>query len=460
MFSISHYTSISLFFCIISSLSLVLFIKKAMGSYTNIAVFFSFFSMLYGLSGPINVVWGEGLRPLFSTPYNTDAFLISYAIAKIGLISGFILFYVISNKDRYRANEDGLKIVESYKYKLYPASLILCFMGSLFEIINMFRLGGISVIFKGKATYQSMLSSLTLTLPSSEVIVVAFSLIGLYIGINYKRGVERSRVINKILVFVLCSVPYILIKILLGQRGPLVTLFVCLLIGITYFRPIKRIKPKLIFLCVVFYIFMSFLYANRGIVNLIPNDPKAFMDIAFTKERLINALNPGGNEFGAAFGNYSEFYAKYGHRFDPKLGETYVKGLIVPIPSFVYPGDKPTQITYEFRDEFFISEAERGSIAGTALSSILEAYMNFKNIGVFLVYLMLGYAIQKIERAYKNRSLLFIFLYVSSIPFAITFHRSAFGGIFAGIILRAIVIQVLITLYFGSKKPKVKSVMG
>ena len=74
--------------------------------------------------------------------------------------------------------------------------------------------------------------------------------------------------------------------------------------------------------------------------------------------------------------------------YEFKYGESYVKGLLITIPSFLYPWEKPQQITYEFRDKYFAEEAKRSSIAGTAFSSIMESYWNFGYVGIVIMYII------------------------------------------------------------------------
>ncbi len=442
--SLNKYTNISLFICILSSFFFLVSIKMISGSYTNITLFFVSFSILYGLSGPINAVWGDGLPDIFSKPYFTDEFLFSYSIANIGLIFGIVL-YKLKNSKISHSNGNNILIRKYENPKmLLDIGMFFALLGSVFEIINLIRIGGFMRLFQGKAIYQSLTSELKLTLPSSDLMIISFSLVGLYLG--FMKINKNKENINKfkIILFLVYSSPYLLIKIILGQRGLLITLFLCILIGVAYFNPIKKIKFKLVVILVIMYVFMAFLYANRSITSLILDDPNLFIEIAFQKERIVKALNPGINEFGAAFGNYSEFYSKYKTEFIPKLGKTYIKGLVLPIPSFIYPGTKPKQITYEFRDEFFPFEAKRGTIAGTGFSSILEAYMNFKHIGIFFVYFIIGYFLQKIDFYYKKKNLFFRILYVSMFSQSISFHRSAFGHIFANLILKSILICFIV----------------
>ena len=442
---------------IISSCMLVIFAKNIIGNYTNMSVFFVGFSIIYGLSGPINAAWGGGMPSIFSLPYNVSPFICSYSLASIGLIIG-ILFYNIAKKtndEKILAKINSAKDrLIAKKSSLYFYAKALALFGSLFEIINLYRIGGVEFLFKGKATYQSLISGLTLTLPSSELIIVSFALMGIYLSISDHRLIKKSILKSEVLLPFMYSFPYLLIKIILGQRGMVLSLFLCIFVGITYFKPIKKIKPKLLVLLLVLYLAMSFMYANRAIVSLIPENPKLFIEMAFTKERFVRALNPCSNEFGAAFGNFSEFYNKNGTQFSPKLGFTYIKSLVLPIPSFLYPGQKPTQITYEFRDEFFSSEASRGSIAGTGFSSILEAYMNFQYFGVLVIYIIIGYFLQKVDWEYRYKNIFTMVLYLSCMSLTISFHRSDFGSIFGSVFLKALVIIFILQATRVTIKPK------
>lgn len=446
-FIINDFIDFGIVLTIISSVMFIFFVKSVVGSYTNMSVFFVGFSALYGLSGPINVIWGDGLHSIFSLPYHVSPFIFSYSIASIGLIIGILIYNITKNTSEstklIKVNEARYKLIKKRSI-IYLISTVLALSASLFEIINLYRIGGIGLLFKGKAIYQSLTAGLSLTLPSTELIIVSFALIGLYLSISDANFVGKSILRTKILLFSVYSLPYLLIKLILGQRGVLLSLFLCIFAGTTYFKPIKRIKPKLFVLLLTFYLAMSFIYANRAIVPIIPENPKLFVEMAFTKERFIKALNPGSSEFGAAFGNFSEFYNKYNTKFMPQLGFSYIKGLVVPIPSFIYPGQKPTQVTYEFRDEFFISEASRGTIAGTGFSSILEAYMNFHYLGVFMIYTIVGYFLQKVDFEYRYKSIFTMALYLASISLTISYHRSDFGTIFASVFLRGLVILFIL----------------
>ncbi|MCR1900058.1 oligosaccharide repeat unit polymerase [Irregularibacter muris] len=442
LFSENNNMNLSMVLIILSSSMMLFWVKGIVGNYTNMTFFFVAFHILYGISGPINVLWGDGLHRIFSQSYNLEPFILAYSLASIGLVIGIAYFNLLKKRSSdYSIEENALSTIQHKNTSFYKISILFSIIASSFEVINLIRVGGIEILFGGKATYQSLISTLPLTLPSTEIIVLSYTLFGLYLSTADEKKHKR-KIINSIM-FLIITLPFLSIKMLLGQRGILLTLFVCLFIGITYFKPIRKIKPKIVVIMLVLYLFMSFLFANRSIAFLIVENPSLFIEQAFSKERLLDALNPGSSEFGTTFGNFNEFYNKYNVDFQLELGSSYLEGLVIPIPSFIYPGSKPKQITYVFRDEFFLSEASRGSIAGTGFSSLLEAYMNFHYIGIFIVYAILAFYLQKTDKIYRYRSLYMMLLYLSTISLTISFHRSAFGTVFSSIFLIAVLVFIL-----------------
>ncbi|GIP16505.1 hypothetical protein J40TS1_21470 [Paenibacillus montaniterrae] len=452
--SINNLSNIALFISIITCIGMIYWSKVVTKYYTNATVIFITFAALYGLSGPISVAWGDGLNKIFSTENHLDTYLFVFALSNIGFITGVLLFHLGKKQlptDNKKVDTFSEKLF-SIRQSLIKASLMLVIISLLFEMINIYRVGGLSQIFMGKAQFQSAVSELSLSLPSSEFLLVAMSLFSLYLGILRTKNKKFKECKNLILLFIILSLPHIGIKLILGQRGILLSLFICLIIGLTYFLPIKRIKPKLVIIISVLYILMSFIFANRSIVSLITEDFNLFIKTATQKERLIEALNPSSNEFGSTFGNFNQFLSENEKEFPLYMGETYIKGLVLPIPSFVYPGEKPIQITYEFRDQYFSSEASRGRIAGTGFSSLLEAFMNFKYIGVFVIYLLLAFVLRYLDEVFRYKTILFSVFYVAGISQTVSFHRSAFGTIYSNLFIIFIITIISIMIMKLTRK--------
>lgn len=427
---------LSLALNIVACIFMIFTMKKINKSYSNATMIFYVFSVLYGLSGPINAYWGEGLADIFGSFYDVGSFLIVFSISNIGLLYG-VIFYKFTNNKYSGDAKKNLDTLILKKETFLNLAVFLSFVSMIFEITNFLRVGGFSALIRGKAYYQSIISELTFTLPSDYFVDMAFVFMALYIGTNLYQKRRNNKA--KIIQFLIYMIPYLLINIFLGKRGVLLSIVLIIFVGITFFNPIKNIKPKLLVIVLSLYIVMGFLYANRGITSLLLTDTDTFLDMAFNKERIVKALNPGINEFGAPFGNFNMFYIHSNDKYTLLFGESYVKGLLLMIPSFAYPGEKPQQIAYVFRDTYFPSEASRGSIAGTAFSSILEAYWNFSYVGVFFIYFFIGYILQKFDNKLKYKNSLFTVIYVSIIPLTVRFHRVAFGNILATFIFKIII---------------------
>ena len=231
-------------------------------------------------------------------------------------------------------------------------------------------------------------------------------------------------------------------------------MFVVFFMGFYYYKPLVNIKAKIVIILCLLYLLSVYLYTNRGLTTLISSDKELFYEKISDISRYVDNINPGSNEFSAPFGNYNTFIIKGNYRY--KCGETYLQGLLLSVPSFLYLWVKPVQITYEFRNTYFASLGEKSSIAGTAFSSILEAYWNFGYIGVFIMYFLYGLIITRIERTHKNKSEFYKIFYILFTASVIPFSRAQLGGIISVILYYFIYIIVMIVFTYQLKKIKIK----
>lgn len=424
--------TISIIFLVIGVICGSVAIVKTRKQLFSFSIVFWLFSALYALCIPITIAMGGELDATFhagNMEENVFPFLVGYSLSGIGFIcaQGSINDYneENSNYQLVRDTKIDLKIVEH-------GMVLTAFLTTLFELINLMRVGGFLMLFVGKGVYQSAVGDLFLTLPSEVMYSICGAFIGLYLGCQKKN--QRTCIQRALIMTIIFLAPFLLCKIILGQRGVLISSVLSGLSTYTAFCPIKKIQPKMIVLAAVAYVFLMFLYTNRGIVSLLLENPEVFWEKALDFERLKQNLNPGDSEFGASFGNFCMFYEKYGIDYDYKFGLTYLQGLVVPIPSFLYIGTKPTQITYAFRDEFFSSWANRSRIASTGFSSILEAYINGGFLGILFVYFVVGIILKKIEKRYRSSDdVLAMIMFSGVVSSCMSFSRSAFGTIFSTI---------------------------
>lgn len=443
--SFSSYDNLTLSLLILCAVIEIIGVKKKVGNYSNILLIFTFFSILYGISGPITTLWGNGLEDAFIKTYNYGSWFLAYSLSQIGLILG-LCFDFNNNKTTKIENE-----YFSQEKVIFFAKLanILMLIGSVFQLINMYRIGGFSVLFMKKAIYQAREGALSLTLPSSDLVYLSIACFSVYCGFIRKYNKIDFKYVILEIIF---SIPYLLQLILLGQRGKMINILLIICLGIFYFKPLKKVNMKLVKMVLVVYIFMVFIYTNRSILDLVKTDKNLFYARVTDLTRYVDNLNPGTNEFGAAFGNFNTLMVYDNYEF--KLGETYLKGLAVPIPSFLYPGDKPQQITYEFRDQYFSSWANRSAIASTGFSSILEAYWNFGYIGIICIYILYGIIINYLENKFKYKSVLHGILYLCIATNSILFSRMAFGDTLSSVFYIIIYFFIFVVMPYSIKKWK------
>ncbi len=416
-FSVMQATDVGITFYATAALLLIFLGRELTGNYSNFAVVFLTFSALYSLSGPLSARYGEGIPGIFPTPYLVDDFILHYSLAVIGLAVGLMLVSSL----KYSKFSENKKELNWNKTILILLAYVFALTASLMEITNLLRIGGLETLYAGKAAYQSAVSELVGTLPSTEILLLATGLLGL--SLSGPNALKRRK--YHLILWLLCSTPLIINLVVLGRRGPILATLLVFIIGYFYFNPVKKISLNWVGLFLLTYLMMVFLFGMRGILGSVLATGDLNLLIMRISDPIFweKFLNPASNEFGAVFGNFNTYILSGGS--DLRLGETYLIGLTIIIPRFIWP-NKPQSITYEFRDTYFADEALRGSIAGTAYSGMLEAYVNFDTIGVLIVFFLIALVIGYLElKRTRSRSLMFAIFYLTLIPEAMSFHRSS-----------------------------------
>lgn len=402
------------------------------GSWITVSALFGFFFSVYTLSGPFEVLFGSGgIRP-FSPPFYVQEWLTDASLAVMGICWGMMCVRF----SRRLAPVDG-ELRPRLNLGTYATALMAA--ATLSEIINMIRAGGPSVLLAGKAVYQAQTADLRFTLPSATVALVAFSFRGLYYA--------NTRRIAWIVPgsFTLFALPLLGIHLVLGQRLEIASYLLAFLLGFTYRKPLIRFPWRWALLGVGLYLVIAPLYGFRWVFPLIISGQHVEIEASTAGRLLFSSLNPAANEFGGTFGNYST-YLQTGEQ-ELLYGKSYLTGLLEVLPSFLFPGEKPKAITYEFRDRFFPQQAQRSRIAGTAFSSLLEARMNFGTSGVFLVFSLWGTLLAFVEKLkQETQSVWYAVFYSTLAQLAMIFHRSSAGGLIGGYLWVAVILGMVWTV--------------
>jgi hypothetical protein len=401
-------------------------VPSAFGSYASIGGVLIGFHALYGLSGPIAVILGGALPAVFSVPYALNPFLVALGLATLGLTLAMLVM-----TDMGALGRSG----EVLPLPLDPvpaarAAIAFGVLASAMEAINLWRAGGVALLALGKGVFQTATSDVRLALPASQCALVAVGLAGIALAGSRTLAADdgrRTLVRRGAALTLIALLPMMSVLVILGQRGLLLEWFSALLIASTYRLPVRHLSARFLIVGAVFYSVAGVIYANRAFLGLAvtTGDWSDVVQRGFTPERIAFALNPSVNEFGVPLGNYSEYRVQ--GPLPLRYGETYVTALASPVPRFLYPTAKPQQFGYEFRDRFFHEQANESAIAGTGLSSILEAEANFGALGPLVIYLLFGLLVGALERwRWRSDSPPVALYYLLVVPAAVYLHRSDF----------------------------------
>lgn len=400
---------------------LVLRIVKAFG-FNSLAFFFLLFLGLYAYSVPISIVFNFALSPhlysYLSSWGEVDRSLIAYTVCVHLALTGCWLSSFFIGKATQSVYQ---RVPPNANYK--PAYIILGALSSLFEGINILRVGGWSTVMLGKKAFQSAIAETSLMLPSERF----FYLSVIFFAINH---LKKKIGLNDLLLLCSVNIIYIYTNLIIGERGTFVALIGVLFISIFYFKPITRISIKYILLASIVYYLFSIMTIYRDIY-LDYDKPDLNSSLTFirdNKSRLQLLLNPANSEFGAPCLNFRVLYQSeaINSSMKYKYGATYFH-VFRRIPPQKLNPIFDESVTIKFRNKYFSERAEGGSSGGTAFSSIMEAYVNFSFIGPFIVYFIVFLLIIIGEkRRLANFNLFSFLVYTQSFEVMMLFQRSSF----------------------------------
>jgi len=397
--------------------------KKSIGRFNSLTFFFLLFYVLYTYSPVLTILFDIDNRRIFteSTPEIACSYIFS---STLGLFSLSIPYmFVIKIKDF-----NGIEVVNRKKqFSLYAIFFIV--VATLGELTNLFRAGGIELLASGKAIYQAATSDLFITFPTILFLQIGFFFLGLRLFITYGKNLKRIPKNILFLLIIIISTPVIVIYLSMGFRSPLLAIAIAFLMGISYFLVLKTIDRKIVFFVFVGYSLLAILFGVRGHLRLLftTGDWGRFHQYIIKEKTFLYYYNPANNEFGAPFKNYTKFY-KDKDKTPFLYGSSYFQGFYIIIPRKLLPFDKPTPISYKFRDKYF-KEYTASRIAGSGFSSIMEAEWNFGIIGVSFVYFLTGCFFWLLEYLRNRYKFLFVFplFYAMIVPMAQYYHRSSSG---------------------------------
>ncbi|MCI5702277.1 MAG: oligosaccharide repeat unit polymerase [Erysipelotrichaceae bacterium] len=447
--SIFGVRDIAIITVLIGSILLLKIVKDKTGGYINFSMFFCFFHVLYGLSRVISKAWLNQFSRTYGTIFRYCPYILAYSLCTIFMLTGILFASKKYKKDTVIATNSNYD-----KYFLF-VSYVGFALTTIFELINFFRVGGLPTLLAGKAIYQAKVDELVGTLPTLYIFQVSLASYCIHLYIMRMNNLKIS--LKQIIIPLLLVSPYLAMIIILSRRGPLLAIFLLLMTAYFLVKPLKKISVKLVGILFAVYIVLGLMFAVRNDIKLLFTNYSEFtrkVNINY----VIRSLNPALTEFGCTYGNFNKFYITNDYKL--LYGKSYIEGLVHIVPTYIYPGEKPRMITYEFRDKYFPIKAEISSIASTGFSSILETYWNFWYFGS-IIYFIYGYLIILLENKLKFKNYFYLLEYFSLLTLTYSFHRSDFGHTTAEIIFLTLEVIFIYAFYqiIYSKNKNIDKIM-
>lgn len=391
--------------------------SKNCAGYASLTFIFVGFFLAYGLIAPAGAL--AGLRIFYAPPYATDMFVAHFCLACAGLILG------LNIRRPLEPSAEGAMPAVKFDHKAILTIALACAAtATVFEAVNIYRAGGPEIIFAGKLKYQNAITELTATLPAEYTARVAVILFALW----YAYTSQSTKIPNSrgLVAFLLLIAPVLGVFLVLGRRTDILAFLLCGIVAFAYLSPIRRLTRRVIWTVPGLYFLFVILFVLRQTV-FHPSGGQTSPDHFVAA--LLHALFPAGGEFGAPFWVFSAGIKLFAE--DALVwGASYIDGIALVVPSFLYPGDKPVQLdTALYMAVQPGNLAQLGSTASFGYSPILEAWINFGVAGVFLVFFASGWCLQAIERTrMRTAGFAFVLFYLLILPIGQTFHRSTFGN--------------------------------
>ena len=399
----------------VACIALLLTVKTRTVGYNTFAAIFIVFFALYGVTVPLADVLGlPTLNSNYPSAHATGRFLLAFALALTGLAAG--LLTVLWAAPRAAVAQAPKPQADDVSRALFLAAIVLAGLASLFELVNLERVGGLAALGFGKAVYQSKVDELSLTLPSYIVANVAVAAMSLHLARELDRA--RRAALRRLAWFAVALGPALVLAVAHTRRTEIIAWILIAFVGLTWTRSVRRITATLAAVVLAAYLLSPALVATRQ-----QNAPFGML----WWEVVWREANPGIGEFSTPFGMFNEYVTRMPDA-PPRWGMTYVNGIASVVPGRLWPGDKPRQIDMETRDVLFPAYIKGASLESAGFSAILEALVNFGTWGIAPVFAAIGAAIGALEtQRTRFRPAVAPMFYLSLLPIAQTFHRSAFG---------------------------------
>lgn len=407
----------------------------------DLRVWFAGFFLLYGIAEPltgINVL-GTARPEIFSDSLIAASHL--YVLGAVGLLAS-VVFLRKSGTSQQRL--EGYPQPKMYALRVVSIAgiglgLVLLYLnysklpGSLLQVIGMVR------GFRKDMIYETG----GIAWPYDTVLIIS---IGAYLLTLLQWPRRQGKTAWFFFLGILAAVAGF--WILIGERSELISLGLFLIAILSTKIPVCLTKRRMLAMVLVLLV----LVASGTLRNSLPralvtgdmNAVVASVQDTLSFKTVRNALASFANPY------VTLITSTYESENPPRAGWTYLQSIPNLVPRFLYPGEKPLTIGWEFSQNYtsFWRPGHPRNM-GFGFMPITEAYVNFGWFGPPLIMFLLGLIMNAIYRRKSSRnSIIYTLAYAVLMTQAFNINRTSFAAV--GIILFRSAVGVLALLAAAS----------
>lgn len=305
----------------------------------------------------------------------------------------------------------------------FEAPLIYMLFGYGLLFLDTSRVGGpIASLSIKKIDRMTSISEQYGNLPFDTLINVG-ALVMCHFALLEKDPTRRRR----LWIALACALlPYLAFRIVQGERSSLIKTLVPIL-ALLFKQSSLRLSVRPVIALVLTFVSFSLLGNIRGAITYSLRD----RSLAPITQRLgqFNASWLYPREFSASYFSLTGSLQLEDLEETSRLeGESYVQAIPNLLPRTLYPGQKPKTIAHEFGDKI-AKRVGRDRRFGVGFSPVAEAYLNFGELGVTLVFLAFGFVLSVYAGLADVRSHFLRHYFFLTLPGMLLFYRSGFASI-------------------------------
>lgn len=342
------------------------------------SIFFAAYNCIFPIQVSIEYIYGNNIEYIYPLYFIIRDYLFTSLLVFISGIL-FIIGCILANNIHVKSKIFCSKIDYNISFIV---GIMLFLIGIILLFLDYNRIGGfIHAMTMDRVVRMNMLSQIRGNLPYNSFILVGIALMAYSSFVSCK--------VNKTIVTYSCSIFYIILLVLGGNRRFCLYTILIILSLYSFLKKSIILNKRIIVFAILIYILFAIFQNFRWMLPLILRG-----DITFANAYRVIISNfspalllPGSTEFGGPY-----FSLLYYSKYNPALleGTSYFYALPYLLPRSLYPTKVPTisqNFAGQIHQAFF---SDRQGVVGWGFNPVAESIANFGYVGPLIIFIFFG----------------------------------------------------------------------